>query len=265
MADGDAKFQLSAAQLRDVRDLWFEHLTSSEDFVLPRQKQNERWFVGSEAFDHICVERFAAILEGIRKSNIKTGTDILEVAKPDDPLDWLSLVILLDQIPRNCYRGDAAAVAFTFFDPIAYEVARAAIERGLPEVNPQLRWQLAYRQWFYLPFMHSEDLGEHTLALRAYDKMRKDVYTLAEEIYDAEPLEPLQGYEQPDYRARAAKVVRANAERYCLIMDRKVLMEKKHMDIIKRFGRYPHRNKAMRRISTAEETEYLENGGETFG
>lgn len=55
MADGDAKFQLSPAQLRDVRHIWFEHLTSSEDFVLPGQEKNERWFVGSDAFDKTCV------------------------------------------------------------------------------------------------------------------------------------------------------------------------------------------------------------------
>ena len=41
--------------------------------------------------------------------------------------------------------------------------------------------------------------------------------------------------------------------------------EKSHKVIIERFGRYPHRNQALGRASTAEEVEYLENGGETFG
>jgi uncharacterized protein (DUF924 family) len=42
-------------------------------------------------------------------------------------------------------------------------------------------------------------------------------------------------------------------------------IEKKHYDIINRFGRYPHRNEAPGREYTAEEKEYLESGGEAFG
>ncbi|MDA5192618.1 DUF924 family protein [Govanella unica] len=38
-----------------------------------------------------------------------------------------------------------------------------------------------------------------------------------------------------------------------------------HRDIIRRFGRFPHRNAILGRSSTDEETAYLSNGGETFG
>lgn len=41
--------------------------------------------------------------------------------------------------------------------------------------------------------------------------------------------------------------------------------EKRHNVILEKFGRYPHRNQVLGRESTAEEMEYLENGGETFG
>jgi len=34
-----------------------------------------------------------------------------------------------------------------------------------------------------------------------------------------------------------------------------------HRDIVKRFGRFPHRNKILGRISTTEEQHYLDNGG----
>lgn len=195
---------------------------------------------------------------------MKTGNDILEVAKPGEPLDWVSLILLLDQIPRNCYRGSAAALAFTFFDPIAREIALTAIRRGIPEMNPQLRWQFAYRKWFYLPLMHSEDLEAHALATHGYELMRKDVYMLAEEADGAEQLEMPHCKTQPDYRSRAAKVIRASAASSRSTIDRWCFFEKKHMDIIKQFGRYPHRNIAMERTSTVEEKEYLENGGETF-
>jgi hypothetical protein len=55
MALEEAKFQLSPAFLHDIRSFWFEHFTGPEDFVLPGQKQSERWFVGSEEFDLVCL------------------------------------------------------------------------------------------------------------------------------------------------------------------------------------------------------------------
>lgn len=42
------------------------------------------------------------------------------------------------------------------------------------------------------------------------------------------------------------------------------LIEMQHRQIIERFGRYPHRNKALGRAMTDEETDYLEKGGQTF-
>lgn len=41
--------------------------------------------------------------------------------------------------------------------------------------------------------------------------------------------------------------------------------ERRHRVIIERFGRYPHRNGVLGRVSTGEEVEYLAGGGETFG
>ena len=38
-----------------------------------------------------------------------------------------------------------------------------------------------------------------------------------------------------------------------------------HRSILARFGRFPHRNRVLGRASTAEEAEYLEPGGQTFG
>ena len=38
-----------------------------------------------------------------------------------------------------------------------------------------------------------------------------------------------------------------------------------HRSILRRFGRFPHRNRILGRADTAEETEYLGQGGRTFG
>ena len=59
---------------------------------------------------------------------------------------------LLDQFPRNMYRGSAHAFAT---DPLARHFARAAIDAGFDRaVDPALR------NFFYLPFAHSEDLAD---------------------------------------------------------------------------------------------------------
>lgn len=161
-------------------------------------------------------------------------------------------------MPRNCYRGDAAAVVFNHFDPMAREVALAAMERGIPE-TPQMRWNLAYRHWFYLPLMHSEDLALQDKATWAYERLRRDVYALAHGGAD-----PAQRDGQDRHRAHAAAVVRATPDKARRLADMFLEFEERHRAVIKRFGRFPHQNKAMAREATVEEKEFLESGGDTF-
>jgi uncharacterized protein (DUF924 family) len=204
----------------------------------------------------LCSKRFAPALEAIRASGVKTGEDILRVLQPSDPLDWLSLVLLLDQVPRNCYRGDSASVVFSFFDPIVRDITLAAIEQGIPDIKPQIRWQFTYRSWFSLPLMHSEDMADHERATKQYQKIADDVQHLANSNLD---LTGGDGYE-----GKAAKVVQRDVDAAIAITQASMRFEKKHYDIIKQFGRYPHRNSVLGRESTPEERQYLASGGETF-
>ena len=72
----------------------------------------------------------------------------------------LALIILLDQFPRNMFRGDGASFAS---DRMALCVAKKAIERNFDkEIDG------ATRQFFYLPFMHSESLMDQDAAVRAF-------------------------------------------------------------------------------------------------
>jgi uncharacterized protein (DUF924 family) len=124
------------------------------------------------------------------------------------PPGTLALLILLDQFPRNLYRGSAHAFAT---DPKARMVARAAAEQGWHmKVAPQMR------QFMLLPFEHSEDIADHDYGL-----------ALATEVDDPEVSKWL----------------------------------KIHRDIIVRFGRFPHRNAALGRVTTPEEQEFLDEGG----
>lgn len=198
---------------------------------------------------------FAPALEAIRASGATTGGQIIEAAKPQDPLDWLSLVLLLDQLPRNCYRGNEASLAFTAFDPLARDVATEAIKRGIPDTDPQVRWFICRRMWFYLPLMHSEDFDLHLQATEAYERLLRDTELLASGS---------QGEDGDAVRAQAVQVMAGHEERAVEMAKTQAQFEKKHLDIIQQFGRYPHRNKALGRAPTAEEEEYLANGGETF-
>lgn len=70
----------------------------------------------------------------------------------------LALLILLDQFPRNMFRGTATAFAT---DPRARRIASFAIARGHDRATPEPE-----RQFFYLPFMHSESLPDQERCVR---------------------------------------------------------------------------------------------------
>lgn len=201
--------------------------------------------------------RFEPALEAIKTSGMQSSAELLRIVQPTEPCDWLSLILLLDQIPRNCYRGASAHIAFTLFDPLGLGVAQAAAAAGIPDTVPQIRWQFAFRKWFGLPFEHSEDLAMHEECLAQCESMAKDVETLL-----AEKEEDVAGNDV--YRRRAWRAVHKNEQGARAVAAAQIDFAKRHEVIIKRFGRYPHRNEALGRESTAEEREFLEAGGDTF-
>jgi len=130
----------------------------------------------------------------------------------DSPEGCLGLLILLDQFPRNLWRGSGHAFAT---DPLARAIARRAVQSDFDqEIEPLLR------PFVYLPFEHSEDMADQDLSV-----------TLCEALRDAS------GDEETLKWAVA------------------------HRDIIARFGRFPHRNLALGRETTAEEQAFLDDGG----
>ncbi|KHN99746.1 uncharacterized protein MAM_02599 [Metarhizium album ARSEF 1941] len=249
------KSLLTPALFSEIQEFWFLNSTAEARVISPPENV-KRWFMGGEALDKQCAEKFLPTLEALRKSGARTGAEILDAAEPTEPCGWMSLLILLDQMPRNCYRGASSAVAFNEFDPLARHVARAAIERGLPDRNPQIRWQFAFRSWFYMPLMHSEDLADHEQALAGFRRAAADVESLAGE-HEASTADA--------YHARASAVVRGDVEAATKMARTNLEFEQMHYDIVKKFGRYPHRNDALARETTAAEREYLENRGHAFG
>lgn len=108
-----------------------------------------RWFKKDDAFDRDFRERFLSLHEAAARGELGDWAASAEGA--------LALCILLDQFPRNAFRGTARMFAT---DAPARRIARKAIDAGFDsQVDPQLR------QFFYLPFEHSEALADQDFSV----------------------------------------------------------------------------------------------------
>ena len=83
----------------------------------------------------------------------------------DTPEGYLAAIIVLDQFPRNMFRGDARAFAT---DEAGLELAKWAIAEGLDE--KLTRDQLVF---LYMPFQHSEDRDDQARAIALYAMLGK--------------------------------------------------------------------------------------------
>jgi uncharacterized protein (DUF924 family) len=109
----------------------------------------EKWYAKSQAFDSAIRLKF----EPVHHAAARGAYD----AWAKTPEGALALLLLLDQFPRNLYRDSGHAFAT---DPKARAIARHAADAGFHlEVEPPLR------QFFVLPFEHSEDLADQDFAL----------------------------------------------------------------------------------------------------
>jgi uncharacterized protein (DUF924 family) len=106
------------------------------------------WFVKNPAFDAEVRSRFLALHEVAAAGRLAHWAD--------EPRSCLALVILLDQFPRNMFRGAARAFAT---DPLALTAARVILERGWNGAMTESEQLFAY-----LPFEHSESLADQNLA-----------------------------------------------------------------------------------------------------
>ena len=111
-----------------------------------------RWFKKDVAFDDEFRTKFAAEYEAAASGALDVWATTVEGA--------LGLMILLDQYPRNSFRGTARMFAT---DLKALSIAKQVIALGFDiAVDPALR------RFMYLPFMHSERLAEQDRALELY-------------------------------------------------------------------------------------------------
>jgi uncharacterized protein (DUF924 family) len=183
---------MTKSAISEVLDFWFDEASELH------------WFEPSAVFDELVRERLATL-----HTRAAAG-------KLDDwqasPEGCVALCILLDQAPRQLFRGTGRGFAT---DEKALAIAEHALANGFDRQSP-----VAQRQFLYMPLMHSE---------------RLDCQLRCVELYEA-----------PELRD-------------------KLVYAEEHAEIIRRFGRFPHRNAALGRVSTAEEQAYLRDDTNHFG
>jgi uncharacterized protein (DUF924 family) len=162
-----------------------------------REAGPDRWWPKDDAFDATIKSRFLELWKQAAAGGLQDWRSSDE--------GMLALVIVLDQFPRNMFRGDPRTYAT---DALARDVARRAVDAGADQrVDPALR------QFIYMPFMHSEELTD---------------------------------------QERCVELFRAtDNEKYA----------ESHADIVRRFGRFPHRNALLGRATTPDEQAFLDSGG----
>jgi uncharacterized protein (DUF924 family) len=109
----------------------------------------EGWYKGSAEIDDACAVGFGDLVAAARDGGLEHWVQ--------GPAGTLAYLVLTDQMPRNIYRGQALAFAS---DPLARAAARKALAAGWDMEAPEPE-----RQFFYMPFEHSEDRADQDLAV----------------------------------------------------------------------------------------------------
>jgi uncharacterized protein (DUF924 family) len=201
---------------RRVRDYWFGKLP------LDREALDERmtvWFAGEESaplaqqHDAALRSEFGARVEAALRGELASWAD--------GPRRRLSLILLLDQFPRNIYRGRARAYAG---DEQALALALSGMQSGADAALDAVE-----RIFFYMPLQHAESVDVQEESVAAYRRLLGEAPQALRGPFEA-------------------------TLKYAEL----------HASIIRRFGRFPHRNRVLRRPATAEEADYLRSA-DSFG
>jgi uncharacterized protein (DUF924 family) len=161
----------------------------------------EGWYKGGPDIDAACA-RFGDVWQAAHDGGLEHWVQGTAAT--------LAYLIVTDQFSRNIHRDTALAFAC---DARALAAARTALKAGWDMDAPEPE-----RQFFYMPFEHSEVPADQAMAIHLMEtRMPSD----------------------PDMAQHA----------------------RAHAEIIRRFGRFPTRNAALGRVSTAEEQAYLDEGG----
>lgn len=108
------------------------------------------WYRGGPALDALCRTRFGDLWQAAHDGGLEHWVD--------GPAATLAYLIVTDQLSRNIHRDDARAFAC---DPRALAAAKMALEQGWDMLAPEPE-----RQFFYMPFEHSEVPADQAMAVQ---------------------------------------------------------------------------------------------------
>jgi len=127
---------------RAIIDFWFAEI------------EPESWFRKDDEFDRMLRERFDAF---------HRQAILCELFQwRQNPQGRLAEIIVLDQFSRNLYRGQPEAFAA---DTLALALAQEAIDQGVDR-----RFDINQKLFLYLPYMHSESLIIHDIAVELFSQ-----------------------------------------------------------------------------------------------
>ncbi|ANV84694.1 hypothetical protein AWQ21_10030 [Picosynechococcus sp. PCC 7003] len=142
-----------AERWETVLNFWFGR-PGEPHYGQPRKE----WFTKSQAFDTVVAETLGPLHQRAIAAEFSTWCEA--------PQSCLALILLLDQVPRNLFRGDPQAFAT---DPQALALAKQAIaEKFDQDLLP------VQRVFLYLPFEHSENLADQHQSLALFRQLEKN-------------------------------------------------------------------------------------------
>lgn len=218
MSDASLPASDRGARSATILEYWFADLDDAS--VLDRgsepfQSRYARWYGKDDAIDREIRAMFEDDLVAVTAAGVDPRAAIDTWARP--PHGLLGLVILLDQFPRNMYRGTARMYAH---DALALSTATRAIHE-----YERVELPLVRRMFLYVPLMHAEDLTVQRQMVGRFEQL--------------------------------ADEARARSPHNRGFFEHALAYARKHADVIERYGRFPHRNAILGRASSDDEREYL--------
>lgn len=199
------------ARIEGILSFWFG--LSRNDPGLAEQML-PRWFRSDPALDAEIRVQFRPVYDAAVAGELNSWEQTAR--------GTLALILLLDQFPRNMFRGTPRAFAE---DAAAQRLCLEGLEQGYDsQLSP------VERGFFCMPLQHAEIAHLQDISVQQYERLLRE--------------------SGPEWKPLVRGMLHYAHE---------------HRDIIRRFGRFPHRNAILGRASTMEERDFLAEGGPDYG
>lgn len=143
--------------LKDIISFWFGTRDNTPDL-----QPQAFWFKSTPEIDADMRTRFLPLYDDIYAGSFDQSASTAD--------DYLAMIIALDQLPRNMFRGTPQAFAS---DHKALELAKKALSQDFDQHQVSAH----RRVFFYMPFEHSENLDDQNLSVKLFEKLGYDDYT----------------------------------------------------------------------------------------